>query len=52
MNVWKWLTLDQAYELNMLYKTTGDVAVVLEKAYDQLLKTDGGLREMVNAFLN
>uniref|UniRef100_A0A915PGU8 Laminin EGF-like domain-containing protein n=1 Tax=Setaria digitata TaxID=48799 RepID=A0A915PGU8_9BILA len=46
LNMWKWLTLEQVYMLNKLYKTTGDIAVVLEKAYALLLKTDGGLREM------
>ncbi|KAL3985881.1 Laminin EGF-like (Domains III and V) family protein [Acanthocheilonema viteae] len=46
LNMWKWLTIEQVYMLNKLYKTTDDVALVLEKTYAQLLMTDGGLREM------
>lgn len=46
LNMWKWLTIEQVYMLNKLYKTTGDVGLVLEKTYAQLLMTDGGLREL------
>ncbi|VDO38149.1 unnamed protein product, partial [Onchocerca flexuosa] len=46
LNMWKWLTLEQVDMLNKLYKTTDDMALVLEKAYAELLMTDGGLREM------
>uniref|UniRef100_A0A8R1TWU4 Laminin EGF-like domain-containing protein n=1 Tax=Onchocerca volvulus TaxID=6282 RepID=A0A8R1TWU4_ONCVO len=46
LNMWKWLTLEQVDMLNKLYKTTDDLALVLEKTYAQLLMTDGGLREM------
>ncbi|CAG9535639.1 unnamed protein product [Cercopithifilaria johnstoni] len=46
LNMWKWLTMEQVYMLNKLYKTTDDIAMVLEETYIQLLMTDGGLREM------
>uniref|UniRef100_A0A158Q791 Laminin EGF-like domain-containing protein n=1 Tax=Elaeophora elaphi TaxID=1147741 RepID=A0A158Q791_9BILA len=46
LNMWKWLTIEQVYMLNELYRTTDDIALVLEKTYDQLRMTDGGLREM------
>ncbi|VDK77897.1 unnamed protein product [Litomosoides sigmodontis] len=46
LNMWKWLTAEHAYKLSNLYKTTGDLALLLEKAYVQLLLTDGALREM------
>lgn len=52
LNMWKWLTIEQVYMLNKLYKKTGDIALVLEKTYAQLLMTDGGLREMVSKGAN
>lgn len=49
LNMWKWLTIEQVDMLNKLYKTTGDISLVLEETYAQLLRTDGGLREMVSS---
>lgn len=49
LNMWKWLTTEDVYTLNNLYKTTGDLALLLEKTYAQLLVTDGALREMVSS---